>query len=235
MSLTGDLGACCMLWKGAPGTGGSGILCLSLSLLFPLFSSHSFPPLLFVATISLKPSFSLAFTFPFSLSHSHFVCPIQCSVLSPTFSFFSHTLTSCVYNFLLSAQFTFLLSHFPFLTHLPFLPHQFSFLSPIYTISLSHTHFSFHFSFLSIQFSFLFLPPSFYFPRTHSYFLSPFLSPSPPTFNLFPHVFAFSRTHSFPFSLPSTQFISLCHTFTLSHSFTFTLQHTKNFSPPYAH
>ena len=175
MSLTGDLGARCMLWKGAPGTGGSGILCLSLSLLFPLFSSRSLPPLLLVATISLSSSFSLAFTFPFSLSHSRFVCRTQCSVLSPTFSFFSHTLTSCVYSFL----------------------SQPSLLSLSHTFPFSHT--------------FLFSPTQFLFPLHALLFsTSVSLSPSPPTFNLFPHVLAFSRTHTLFLSLspPHTLFLS---------------------------
>lgn len=142
---------------------------------FPLFPSLSFPPFLFIATISLSVSSSLAFRL-LSLSHPHSNTPHKAPVLSPTFNFSSHSLTSLYLppNLLLSAWFYFLSLTFPFL-------HSFFFLSPIYTISLTHTSFSFSLSLsLSLPFNFLSLPPPHLYP-SHSLLISisVLLSPSP--------------------------------------------------------
>lgn len=155
LSCPGDPAACRRCGKGPPG-----YRYLPVSH-FPLFPS------------TLLPSFSLyGHKFPSAflpLSHSicflsHTLCPPpQSSVLSPTFNFSSHSLTSCIslHNLLLN------LVYFLSLT-LSFSPHQFSFFLP-YIPFLSHILFFLSFTFLSHSISFLFLlTPHTYIPLLHS-------------------------------------------------------------------
>ena len=188
--------------------------------------------------LTLLPSFSLyRHNFPqlFFLSRTHFyffshtlsLCLPQSSILSPTFSFFSHS-----YFLYLPLQLPSLSPVYFLSLTLSFSPPSGFLLSPhIHHFCLTHTHpflSLFHFDFLSIQFSFLFLLHTLISLSLTLIFHLSFTFSSPPTFNLFPHVFTFSLTHTLFLSLSPPHTFFLSHTFTLSHSFTFTLLHTKS-------
>lgn len=190
---------------------------VSLSLIFPLFfSSLSFPPFLFTATISLNFSFSLALTFSFSLTHSHFVYPKQSSILSPTCSFFSHS------------YFLYLPLQLPSLSPVYFLSHTLSFSPPsvfllfphIHHFCLTHTHILFF-----LSFTLTFSPFNFPFSSSSTHFLFPshsllfsisvLLSPPLPLLISF-LTCSLSLSHTLFSFLSPLHTLSFCHTRLLS-------------------